>query len=86
MSEVGYEIYHFLLDPNIKHSEKYQAFRVEKGRFVHRSAKFATEAEALAWIAADHEDGARVISRDRAPRRPDRQDEVPPSPKGQSDE
>jgi hypothetical protein len=53
MSEVGYEIYHFLLDPNVRDSEKYQAFRVEKGRFVHRSAKFATEREAHAWIEKD---------------------------------
>jgi hypothetical protein len=75
MEKVGYEIYHFLLDPNIKHSEKYQAFRVEKGRFVHRSAKFATEREAQAWIKSD-----------QGRRHPDHQDEGQPSPKGPSDE
>jgi hypothetical protein len=47
---IGYEKYHFLLDEGIPDSEKYQAFRVRNGRFVDRSAKFKTEAEADAWI------------------------------------
>jgi hypothetical protein len=49
---VGYEMYHFLLDENIPDSEKYQAFRVVKGRHTTRSEKFKTLAEANAWVEA----------------------------------
>lgn len=47
---IGYEMYHFLLDESIPDSEKYQAFRVVKGRHTTASAKFKTLAEANAWI------------------------------------
>lgn len=53
--DVGYEKYHFLLDPNIPDSEKYQAFRVRHGRFIQKSAKFETELEADDWIELQRE-------------------------------
>lgn len=53
--DVGYEKYRFLLDENIPPAEKFQAFRVRHGRFVTKSEKFATEAEADAWIDSQRE-------------------------------